>query len=491
LIEEAFRMTEQPTPRSELACFAQRLPLLRRAWSHRHPHQHAMTQERLAEVVGVDARTVREWEKGRNRPRTSRVVDRIAAALEVPSRELGLGSGVAAPAVSFGGERVVLSLDASGRLEARLGVVDAVEAAYAGSGMDRRDFLGLIGALLAALPGSGMEVAERVAHTLSSPRRHVDIATVEAMEQLTTHLCQEGMRIPVHRLLPDARRQMELLVGLEPAFQPSAVQRRLVACIGRTARLISGTMLWDLGDVAGARAYQDIAMRAARESEDCELAALTLAERGEEVAGLVTGRLARALGQRDVGRERTVEALQIVDAAQACAARGTAEAQVRVRLIGAMVNADAGREAHFRRLHDEARRLVTDMGGGDVWTGSIFITEASLLVDEGRGLLWLGQSHVAEPILCAAFDELRADSRNAKYLCFGYGYRAAVLLQREDPEVEEACRCLGEMLDIAIHMHRASGVANVRELHRHLRPWSDTAPVRELTERLAAVPLSS
>ena len=76
-------MAQQSTPRAELACFAQRLPLLRRAWSHRHPHQPPMTQERLAEAVGVDTRTVREWEKGRNRPRTSRVVDRIAAAVEV------------------------------------------------------------------------------------------------------------------------------------------------------------------------------------------------------------------------------------------------------------------------------------------------------------------------------------------------------------------------------------------------------------------------
>ena len=484
-------MTEQSTSRSELECFARRLPLLRRAWSHRHPQSRPMTQERLAEEVGVDARTVREWEKGRNRPRTSRVVERIAAALEVSTEELGLGSGVAAPGISFGGERVVLTLDASGRLQAKLGLVDAVEAAYAGSGMDRRDFLGLIGALLAALPGGGMEAAERVAHALTEPRRRVDLATVAAMEQLTTHLAQEGMRVSVHHLLPDARRHMELLVGLEPAVQPAALQRRLVACIGRTARLISGMMLWDLGDDAGARAYQDIALRAAHEAEDWDLAALTLAERSEEVGGFVTGRVMRALGQGEVGRERSAEALQLVDAARACAARGTAAAQVHVLLIGATQSADAGREVDFRNFHEEARTLVAGLGDEEVWSGSVFITRPSLMFNEGRGLVRLGQSRAAEPVLTAALDELRSDSRNAKYLCFGYGHRAAVLLDRNDPDIDEACQCLSEMLDIAVRMHRASGIANVRELHRYLQRWNDTAPVRELTERLAAVPLSS
>lgn len=482
-------MTQRTESRPELACFAQCLPLLRRAWSHRHPGERPMTQERLAEEVGVDPRTIREWEKGRQRPKTLRLVDRLATALEVSRDEFGLGE-VIAPTIVLHGDHVALALNASGGVETPRGVVHAVEAAYAGAGMDRRDFFGLIGTLLVALPGSGIEAVERVAHTLSSPRRRVDMATVEAVEQLTIHLCQEGPRLPVHQLLPDARRHLELLVRLEPSGQPPVVQRRLVTCIGRTARHIAGTMMWELSDLAGAQAYHDIALRAAREVEDSELAALTLTERSEVLAGHVTGQLMRAPGDRVVGRDDTAEALQLIQSAQAYASRGPAAVQVHVLLIAATLHADAGREADFRRLHDDARTLFTAIGRDEVWTGSHFITPARLLSYEGLGLVRLGLSHAAEPVVSGALAQLGSDSRNAKKRCFVHGHRAAALLQGDDPEVDEACRCLGEMLDIAVALRRATGISNARALHRQLQPWSDTAAVRDLTERFATVPLS-
>jgi transcriptional regulator with XRE-family HTH domain len=479
-------MTQRAEMRPELARFAARLPLLRRAWSSRHSDERPMTQERLAEEVGVDARSVREWEHGRQRPRTFALVDRIATVLEVSHEEVGLGTGVMAPTCPHPRERLALALGASGQLEARLAVVDDMETAYAAIGLDRRDFLCLIGTLLVALPGSGMETAERVIHGLSSPRRRIDVATVEAMEQLTTYLCQEGPRIPVDQLLPDVKRHMELLAGMEPALQPSAVQRRLVACIGRTARLISGMMMWDLVDLAGAQAYQDIALRAAREADDFGLAALTMAERSE----VVTSPLMKGSGDRETGRDRTAEALQLAETAQSYASRGPAATQVHVLLMGATLYADAGREADFRRLHDAAQGLFDSIGGDEVWTGSIFITRARLLSYEGRGLRLLGLSHAAEAVVNAALAELESDSRNAKYRCFVYGDRAAALLQREDPEVDEGCRCISEMLDMAVRLRRATGVSNARALHTQLQPWSDTVPVRELTEKLAAVSFS-
>ena len=483
-------LTPPSGPRPELACFAGRLPLLRRAWSSRHPQQRPMTQERLAEEVGVDPRTVRDWEKGRQRPRTPRLVERIATALEVSQQELGLGSAVPAPTISLGPERLTLALGASGRIEGRLGIVDPVEAAYAGIGMDRRDFLGLIGSLLVALPHGGVEAAERVAHALSSPRRRVDLATAEAMEQLTTHLCQEAGRIPVQHLLPDARRHLQLLVGLEPAMQPAAVQARLVACIGRMARLIGGMLRWDLGDLAGAHAYHDVALRAAREVADWDLVALTLGDRSEAVAGHATGQLLKAPGEREVAGDRIVQALALIDAAQAHGARGAPALQVQVLLIGATLYADAGQEAEFRRRHEEARRVFSGIGHDEVWAGSKYINAPMLLSYEGLGLLRLGLSHAAEPVMSAALTALTSESGNAKYRCFAYGNHAAALLQRDDPAVEEACGCVGEMLDIATTLNRATGIRGARELHRQLQPWNDTAPVRELTERLAAVPFS-
>lgn len=486
---EAVVMTPPSEPRPELACFAGRLPLLRRAWSSRHPHQPPLTQERLAEAVGVDARTVRDWEKGRQRPRTLRVAERVAAALEVSLEELGLGSAVAAPTVALGPERVTLVLGASGRLESRLGVLDPVEAAYAAIGMDRRDFLSLIGTLLVALPGSGMEAAERVTHALAASRRRVDLPTVEALEQLTTHLCQEGPRVPVHQLLPDLRRHVELLAGLQPTMQRATMQRRLVSCIGRTTRLIGAVMIWDLADVAGGNAYYDIALRAAREAEDWDLVALTLAERSHVVAGFVAGRLVRAPGDRDCGRGEIAEAVQLVEAARTYAQRGQVSTRLHVLPMVSALYADAGREADFRRLQDQAEALFGDIGNEEVWTGSNFITRARVLSYEGLGLIRLGLSHAAEPVIAAALDRLASDAGNSKYRCFVFGHRAAALLQRDDPEIDEACRCIGEMMDMAVQLRRATAMGNVRELHRQLQPWSDTAAVRALTERLAAVPL--
>lgn len=49
-----------------------------------------MTQERLAEELGVDVRSVRDWEGGRRTPRTAARLGEICDVLEAPREALGL-----------------------------------------------------------------------------------------------------------------------------------------------------------------------------------------------------------------------------------------------------------------------------------------------------------------------------------------------------------------------------------------------------------------
>jgi transcriptional regulator with XRE-family HTH domain len=51
-----------------------------------------MTQERLAEELGLDVRTVRDWEGGRRFPRTAALAQRLCDVLEAPRESLALGS---------------------------------------------------------------------------------------------------------------------------------------------------------------------------------------------------------------------------------------------------------------------------------------------------------------------------------------------------------------------------------------------------------------
>jgi ribosome-binding protein aMBF1 (putative translation factor) len=80
--------------RPELSVFAERLPRLRRAWDASHPYEPPMTQERLAERMEVDVRTVRQWERGTCAPRTFDRARRLAEVLEVPLERLGLSTTV-------------------------------------------------------------------------------------------------------------------------------------------------------------------------------------------------------------------------------------------------------------------------------------------------------------------------------------------------------------------------------------------------------------
>jgi DNA-binding XRE family transcriptional regulator len=78
-------------PRRELAAFALSLRALRRSWNERHPFDpRPMTQERLAEELGVDVRSVRDWEGGRRAPRTAARLGDICRVLEAPREALAL-----------------------------------------------------------------------------------------------------------------------------------------------------------------------------------------------------------------------------------------------------------------------------------------------------------------------------------------------------------------------------------------------------------------
>ena len=76
-------MKVRAKPRPELAPFASSLRTLRSSWNERHPFEsRPMTQEWLAEELGVDVRSVRDWEGGRRAPRTAERLGKICDVLD-------------------------------------------------------------------------------------------------------------------------------------------------------------------------------------------------------------------------------------------------------------------------------------------------------------------------------------------------------------------------------------------------------------------------
>jgi hypothetical protein len=143
-------MKVRAKPRPELAPFALSLRTLRRSWNERHPFEsRPMTQERLAEELGVDVRSVRDWEGGRRAPRTVDRLGEICDLLEAPREALALsltttGQWVRPMLASPTFEPMEIVVDGDGRMwgastegQILLGRVSPCVAAHIATELDR------------------------------------------------------------------------------------------------------------------------------------------------------------------------------------------------------------------------------------------------------------------------------------------------------------------------------------------------------------------
>lgn len=266
------------------------------------------------------------------------------------------------------------------------------------------------------------------------------------------------------------------LLDLQRASQAPAVRHRLTSLLGQAAVLSGLLSLMGTDDQASARSFYDLALSAAGEAGDADLATY--------VSGSLSFLDTRA-GRPVDGVHRIRAALEVVDERSAPATRAW------LASLASELHSRMGDESESKRRLDQAEQaLDADTGEVIAWKGVGTFDRGKLIAYRGGDLVLLAtqgdgttavrRAREAEAVLVDALSKF--DPSRLKHRCTALGDVALALALRD--EVEQACARAGEALDLAEQIGHAESVERVRRTYRRLIRWSSHAAVRELRDRL-------
>lgn len=364
-------------------------------WLRRYRDDHDLTQEELGEVLGVDGKMVSAWENGQ-RPgrRHSRT---ICSALKTTRSALGLVEP---------------------------------EAPREPPVVGRRDFIRMsagVGSLALFGPWAGVE--------------RVDPAAMDGFEATTEMLQQLWVRVGAAATLGPALGHVEAVTRLLQGTLTAEVRPRLLAVLAESSALLGVCKRW-MGDAEGGDHFAAVALDAARETGDPDLAAhVVLAATWADRALDDAERLARyADGDHGV----------------AIAAAGPAT-RAWASVLSADVHAARGDAAAALAALDEAAGLLSGVGE-DAARRYPWPDAAWLAGERGVSLARLGRVAEARQALGAALSGT-GDERAADRLRW---MLAAAWTYRDDGEPEHAARIAAEVLRAAQRLRHGPLEAEVR-----------------------------
>ncbi len=261
---------------------------------------------------------------------------------------------------------------------------------------------------------------------------------------------------------------MNLLVDLGRRDQWPGSQAPLASLVGQLAVLVGLLNLMGPGNLDAARAHYSLALRAAREAEDWDLASYALG----------------SLAFHATSAQRPADAQAIRDAAWNLASH---RAKPRTRAWAAArasdVRARQGDETASRRLIEQAFTAIEQTRNDPAWKGVGWFDEARLAGHQGSNLVLLGHHSEAEQLLRASLKRL--DSLRVKHRCTLTADLASVLANRG--ALEESCAHARDALTLATSISHRESVERVRGVHFHLLRWRTHPCVRQLTDLLEVV----
>ena len=343
-------------------------------------------------------------------------------------RELGWEIPVAVLAVWEKGERripapVVL---AARRLAAAIAPLSATTV-----GLNRREFLqGTSAAAGLAVVGLSAGAVEPVSRSVSGPvelGRPVEDPAVTVIEGLVAEYRRLYGHTSAAELNTRASGLVHVLLDMETASQAPGVRPRLTSVLGQAALLAGLTSLMGAGDLASARSYYGLALRAANDAADRDLAVYVSGSLG--FADDRSGRLDDAVERVEATRELVDEDV-------------TPMTRAWLAALASELHAKAGHELSCRRSLDDAATVLDRYCEEEpVWKAPGTFDRSKLVAYEGADLALQG-------------------------------------------EVDEACRRACEALDLAAQLGHSESVARVRRVHRRLQEHRGHPPVRDLGDRL-------
>ena len=227
-------------------------------------------------------------------------------------------------------------------------------------------------------------------------------------------------RTAVPDLLPCASGMLDLLLDMARRGQwPASSTPRLASLVGQAAVLTGLLHLMGRHDLDAARAHYTLALQAAREAEDWDLASYVLG----------------SLAFHAVSAQRLADGRVIADAAWELASdRATARTSAWVAALASELCARQGDESTSQRFITESYLAIRGAQHERSWKGVGWFDEARIIAYEGGNMLLLGRYEPAEEHLRQALDRLQP--ARLKHRSTLSADLAMVLLHRS--EVDEA-----------------------------------------------------
>lgn len=268
-------------------------------------------------------------------------------------------------------------------------------------------------------------------------------------------------------LLPGTTGLMHLLIDLGSRDQWPGDPAQLAPLVGQAALLAGLLHLMGPRDLRASQAHYNVALQAAREGEDWDLAAYVLGS----LAFLATS------------ARRQADARALRDAAWEMASR---RANPRTRAwtaaLASELHARDGDETASHQLLRKGFEAIECTRDEPSWKGVGWFDETRLIGYEGGNLVLLGHYQQAESLLRGSL--ARLDPTRLKHRCTLSADLAMALAHRA--EVEESCARATDALTLARAIEHRESVDRVRRVHFRLLRWKTHSAVRQLTERLEA-----
>jgi hypothetical protein len=360
------------------------------------------------------------------------------------------------PAVDSGEHQVSSLLPATGR-EGGDTPVDRREFGMAAMAMTTMS-------LLDVMRDQSAELPERVVHG-----SRVDGEAAAGLANVVLGYRQIYQSAGASALLDPVCGTLKLLAEL--AASAGVYRDQIVSLIGQAASLAATMVMLDQGDYAASTRYLALAARAAQQSNDPELLAITMAARafhsaysGSPADGLAWASEAVSIASRGV-HPRTYGWVSAVESE---------------------MHATLGHEAAYKRSIETAALQVTGPMPDTQWKGIGAFVPAKLTAYRGAGLMRLRRYSEAQSVLLEALRQL--DQVQAKHRCTAHIDLADAFSRDSKPDdaAEHAIQAL-DIITVTRHAESMRRVGGIYEAIRH----TGTTTVRELGSRLLEVRASS
>ncbi|ONI91646.1 transcriptional regulator [Actinosynnema sp. ALI-1.44] len=340
-----------------------------------------LTQETLANALGVERTTVQRWEAGETKPQPW-LRPQLASTLTISTERLDY--------LLSGSETVEVDLG-----PARVRDQDRLES----DEMRRRELLRLF-STTGALVAMPMIDTDRLSYAADHPAR-VDPTTLDEYAELNRHLWGAFLRAPSKSAtMPLVRDQFEVLCAGLKHSRGDATRKRLLALTGDLLQLF-GEILFDGNDYTAAAYCYTLAADASKAANAYDLWACAMV-RHSFVA---------------IYDRQFAHATPLLDAAAAVASRGDQSLSTRhwVSVVQAQAFAGQGEQTACQRALDKAeevRQLKGPMHDG----GWLRFDGTRLAEERGSCYVTLGRHDWAEDALIGALSHPLTTRRRAAVL---------------------------------------------------------------------------